>query len=460
MRTLSATLARPWAVARLTAVVAAAILVVACTPSGAGRASPASTAASGSSPAGTAAAATNAPAPSPIPSASGPASPASTSGAGQDTIPTPSPPIADRVSLSLAEVAGGFASPLFATGDGTGSGRLYVVEQAGRVRVIERDGTVRGEPFLDIASRVSAGGERGLLGLAFHPRYGENGLLYVDYTDRDGNTVIAELRREAGSTASAGRIDPSFERVLLRIDQPYANHNGGMIDFGPDGYLYVGMGDGGSGGDPENRAQDLSTLLGKLLRIDVDARDPGLAYGVPADNPFVGTPGARPEIWAYGVRNPWRFSFDPMTGDLWVGDVGQGTWEEVDRLTAAGGGGRGANLGWRLMEGRACYEPARGCPTDGLTMPLAVYGHDEGCAVTGGYVDRGAAQVGLAGAYLFADSCSGRIWAVDAAGPDAQEPVLLAETGRPIVSFGRDDVGELYVVDIGGSVLRVVGTPK
>jgi glucose/arabinose dehydrogenase len=279
----------------------------------------------------------------------------------------------------------------------------------------------------------------------------------VDYTDRDGNTVIAEMRRASGS---AVRADPASERVILRIDQPYPNHNGGMIDFGPDGFLYVGMGDGGAGGDPENRARDLSTLLGKILRIDVDGRDPGLEYAVPGDNPYVGRAGARPEIWASGVRNPWRFSFDPRTGDLWVGDVGQSAWEEVDRLTAATGGGRGADLGWRLMEGRACYDPPSGCPTDGLTMPLAVYGHDLGCAVTGGHVYRGAAQPALDGVYLFSDSCSGRIWALDAAGPDAQEPVVLAETGRPIVSFGRGDDGELYVVDIGGAVLRVVGTAK
>ena len=221
----------------------------------------------------------------------------------------------------------------------------------------------------------------------------------------------------------------------------------------------MGLGDGGSGGDPENRAQDLGTLLGKILRIDVDGRDPGLAYAIPSSNPFVGRTGARPEIWLYGVRNPWRFSFDAKTGDLWVGDVGQSAWEEVDRLTAASGGGAGADLGWRLMEGRACYDPATGCERPGLVMPVAVYGHDAGCAVTGGYVARGAAQAAIDGTYLFSDSCSGRLWGLKAAGPDQQEPILLAETGRPVVSFGQGDDGALYVVDMGGSILKVVATP-
>ena len=433
----------------------AAVLVAACTPSDTGRAT-VSPAASSTSPAsGTPTAEASEPVSAGSPATAAPATQAPADGSGSAAAPTPAPPALDRVTLRIEDVADGFASPLYATGDGTGSGRLYVVEQSGIVRVIEPDGTVRREAFLDVSDRISAGGERGLLGLAFHPRHAGNGLFYVDYTDRDGNTVIAEMRRASGS---AVRADPASERVLLRIDQPYPNHNGGMIDFGPDGFLYVGMGDGGAGGDPENRARDLSTLLGKILRVDVDGRDPGLEYAISADNPYVGRAGARPEIWASGLRNPWRFSFDPKTGDLWVGDVGQSAWEEVSRLTAAGGGGRGADLGWRLMEGRACYDPPAGCPTDGLTMPLAVYGHDLGCAVTGGYVYRGAAQPALDGLYLFSDSCSGRVWAVDAAGPDAQEPVVLAETGRPIVSFGRGDDGELYVVDIGGAVLRVVGT--
>ena len=479
MRTIPAALARPRVAARgavlrgrvlhatvvLAAVLVAAVLVAACTPSGAGRATGSPAGASAAGAPGSATGTAGSPAPTPVSVTAAPstrppasASPGETDGAGTAATPSPILPIADRVTLSLQEVAGGFGgSPVYATGDGTGSGRLYVVEQTGVVRAIEPDGTVRRDPFLDMTGRISAGGERGLLGLAFHPRYGENGLFYIDYTDRSGDTVISEMRRAAGS---AVRADRASERVLLRIDQPYPNHNGGMIDFGPDGFLYAGMGDGGSAGDPENRAQDLSTLLGKILRIDVDRRDPGLRYAVPADNPFVGRTGARGEIWASGLRNPWRFSFDRETGDLWVGDVGQDAWEEVDRLAAAEGGGRGADLGWRLMEGRACYDPPTGCPTEGLTMPLAFYGHDMGCAITGGYVYRGSVQPALAGLYLFSDSCSGLIWAVDATGPDTQEPAVLLDTGRPIVSFGRGDDGELYVVDIGGAVSRVVGTAK
>ena len=438
--------------ARATLALAIPVLV-ACTPAGSGRApGPSGT------PMAPAASTVGGPsasvAPASSPTAQGSGAPAAPSAA--PSAPSVSAPTAGPASVSLAKVAGGFTSPLFATGDGSGSGRLYVVEQGGTIRVVAADGTVLQTPFLDISSGVSAGGERGLLGLAFHPSYASNGLFYVDYTDRDGNTVVAEMRRAADAP---DRSDPGSERVLLRVDQPYPNHNGGMLAFGPDGYLYVGLGDGGSGGDPQNRAQDLGTLLGKILRIDVDARDPGLEYAIPSSNPFVGTTGARPEIWLSGVRNPWRFSFDARTGDLWVGDVGQSAWEEVDRLTAASGGGAGANLGWRLMEGHACYDPPTGCGTDGLTLPVAVYDHDAGCAITGGYVDRGERSPAIDGTYLFSDSCSGRIWGLDAAGPDEQQPVLLAETGRPIVSFAQGDDGTLFVVDIAdGSVLRVDAT--
>jgi glucose/arabinose dehydrogenase len=365
---------------------------------------------------------------------------------------------ADRISLSLEPVASGFASPVFVAGDGTGAGRLYVVEQAGRIRIIGPDGTVGADPFLDISGRISTGGERGLLGLAFHPSYASDGRFYVDYTDPDGNTAISEMRRSAASPLVA---DPASERVLLRIDQPYPNHNGGMLAFGPDGDLYVGMGDGGSAGDPEDRAQDRSTLLGKILRIDVDHPDAGRAYGIPTTNPAAAVAGARPEVWASGVRNPWRFSFDQTTGDLWIGDVGQDSWEEVDRLTAASGGGRGADLGWRLMEGRACYDPPSGCATGGLTAPLAVYGHGPDCAVTGGYVYRGTQSPAIAGAYLFGDYCSGRIRALDAAGPDVQDPSLLLQSGHALSSFGQGDDGELYVADVtSGEILHIVATRR
>ena len=359
--------------------------------------------------------------------------------------------------LTLTHVADGLVSPVFVTGAGTGDGRLYVVEQGGRIRVVEPDGSLRAEPFVDLSDRISSGGERGLLGLAFHPRYASNGRLFVDYTDRDGNTVVSELRRSADDPL---RADPASERVVLRVDQPYPNHNGGMVAFGPDGYLYVGMGDGGSGGDPENRAQDPAQLLGKILRIDVDRAGDGTPYAIPPDNPYADGSGGRPEIWSLGVRNPWRFSFDRQTGDLWIGDVGQSEWEEVDRATAASGGGNGANYGWRLMEGFACYDPAVGCPTEGLTLPMAAYGHGEGCAVTGGYVYRGPASPELRGAYVFGDYCSGRIWALDAAGPDRQDPAVLIDSGLSISSFGEGDDGALYVTDLGqGAVLRIGTTP-
>jgi glucose/arabinose dehydrogenase len=311
------------------------------------------------------------------------------------------------------------------------------------------DSRLQAEPFLDVASRTSSGGERGLLGLAFSPSFTDDRRFFVNYTDPGGNTVVAEYRVSADDP---GRADPASERVVLRIEQPYANHNGGGLAFGPDGLLWIGTGDGGSGGDPEGRAQRLDTLLGKFLRIDPDPQD-GAPYTVPADNPFVGRDGARAEIWASGLRNPWRFSFDRATGDLWIGDVGQGAWEEIDVLRTGTAGG--ANLGWNVMEGSHCFEPAEGCDTDGLVLPVAEYDHGQGCSVTGGVVYRGAAIPGLAGTYLFGDFCSGTIWGLDAAAgrPAAR---VLAATGLAIASFGEDEAGELYVADLsGGRVLRV-----
>ncbi|HEX2050291.1 MAG TPA: PQQ-dependent sugar dehydrogenase [Actinomycetota bacterium] len=344
------------------------------------------------------------------------------------------------VRVKLAPVADGFDMPVLVTNAGDGSGDLFVVEQAGVVHVL-RGGRGEPEPFLDLSDRTEASGEQGLLGLAFHPRYARNGRLFAHYTDVDGDTVVAEY--EGG--------DERSERVLLRVDQPYANHNGGALTFGPDGMLYVALGDGGSAGDPHDNGQSLGTLLGKILRVDVDAgaRHP---YAAPADNPFADRRGARPEIWAFGLRNPWRMSFDPVTGDLWIGDVGQGEWEEVDRIPAGGGG---LNFGWNRMEGRDCYEAAR-CDRSGLELPEAQYSHELGCSVTGGHVYRGARWPELRGGYLFGDYCSGRVWVVDAARP--RDPVEVASTGARISSFGADEDGELYVTDhASGRVLRVVG---
>ncbi len=322
---------------------------------------------------------------------------------------------------------------------------LFLVEQGGRIRIVEGE-ELRPTPFLDLSERVSCCGERGLLGLAFHPRYGENGFFFVNYTDTAGDTVVARYR----VLADPARADPASATVLLTIPQPFGNHNGGQLAFGPDGYLYIGTGDGGSGGDPLNNGQRLDTLLGKLLRIDVNAPP----YGIPPDNPFRRVPGARPEIWAYGLRNPWRFSFDRATGDLYIADVGQNRWEEVNLQPAGSPGGQ--NYGWRIMEGRHCFTPPEGCAQEGLTLPILEYDHTQGCSITGGYVYRGRAVSGLEGVYLYGDFCSGRIWG--AWNEDGRwHNALLLETGLAISAFGEDATGEVYVLDYAsGSVYRIV----
>ncbi len=327
-------------------------------------------------------------------------------------------------------------------------GRLYVVEQGGRIMVVEGS-AVRATPFLDISDRVLAGGERGLLSVAFAPDYGRSGRFFVNYTDPQGNTVIERYERSSDSSAA----DPSSGRVVLRIEQPASNHNGGLLLFGPDGYVYVGMGDGGGGG-AEN-AQRSDTLLGKMLRLDVS----GDAYAIPPDNPFVGDPAVSDEVWALGLRNPWRFSFDRALGDLWIGDVGGSRWEEVDFQPAASDGGE--NYGWPPMEGPDCGSGT--CDPSDYVPPVAAYGHSEGnCVVVGGYVYRGSAVPELRGTYLFADYCSGRMWtlaAADASAGTAQARPIL-ESGLTVSSFGEDGDGELYVIDLsGGGVYRIVRAP-
>ena len=348
----------------------------------------------------------------------------------------------------LPVVAKGLQSPLYLTHAGDGSGQLFVVEQPGTIRVIIQ-GILQDKPFLDITNRVLSGGERGLLGLAFHPKYRQNGRYFVNYTRRDdGATVVAEYRRQGpGPQAS------TEERTLMVVPQPYPNHNGGMVAFGPDGLLYIGLGDGGSGGDPENRAQNPEELLGKILRIDVDGSAP---YGIPSDNPFART-GGRPEIFATGVRNPWRFSFDRATGALWLADVGEKKWEEIDLVT------RGGNYGWRFMEGKHCFLPEKDCHIEGLTMPIFEYGHDRGrCSITGGYVYRGRNVPPLQGNYLFGDYCSGEIFVVSLGSGAAtySEPHLLRKTGMRISSFGEDEGGEVYVVDHKGGLYRLGLSPS
>lgn len=357
---------------------------------------------------------------------------------------------ATKIRISFSRVARNLSKPVFITHSGDNNGRLFIVEQGGRIKVL-RQGVVRSTPFLNLSGKVSSGSERGLLGLAFHPQYGLNGKFYVNYTNGGGDTIIAEYFR-----SSDANIANPTGRILLTIDQPYSNHNGGMLAFGPDGYLYIGMGDGGSSGDPQNRAQNVNSRLGKILRIDVADPAGAQQYTIPPDNPYVGINGYD-EIWSIGVRNPWRFSFDSRTGDLWIGDVGQDRYEEIDRSTAESGGGRRLNYGWPSLEGTSCFKPMSGCNKTGKTPPIAVYSHSLGCSVTGGYVYRGLAYRGLVGGYLFGDFCSGRVWALRAHGPAAQSPVLMADTNIAISSFGEGPDGTIYVTDLGsGDVWAVV----
>jgi glucose/arabinose dehydrogenase len=375
------------------------------------------------------------PAPSPVPqdekAKKGPAAPPFRVGA---------------VDLQLEPFASGFDAPLIATNAGDGSDRLFVGEQGGRVWIVT-DGERSSTPFLDVSSLVVAGGEQGLLGLAFHPSFEDNGRLFVNYTDVNGDTVIAEYR------ASGNQADPDSARVLMTFDQPFANHNGGALEFGPDGYLYIATGDGGGAGDPENNGQDLGTFLGKLLRIDVDQSSSDRQYAIPPDNPFTNRDGAAPEIWAYGLRNPWRFWFDDPTGTLWIADVGQGELEEINVSDAAE---PGLNYGWNVMEGTECYE-SDDCVRSGKVAPVAQYGHDDGCSVTGGPVYRGRRYPDMRGGYFFGDFCSGYIWALPAEGSKSRPLVKVLESDRAISSFGVDGRGEMFLTDHGsGEVLHLV----
>lgn len=366
---------------------------------------------------------------------------------------------AGDISISTT-LASGFTNPVQLTHAGDASGRIFVVEKPGRVKIIQ-NGVVRPTPFLDLTSIVdSACGECGLLGVAFHPNYETNGYFYINYTDLGNpmNTVIARYTVSAGNPNQA---DPASRQVLLTIPQPYENHNGGQLLFGPDGYLYIGMGDGGSGGDPQNNAQNVDSLLGKMLRLDVNS---GTPYGIPADNPLVGQPG-RDEIWQLGLRNPWRFSFDRLTGDLYIGDVGQGAWEEVDFEAAASAGGK--NLGWRCMEGTHPYSSQPPCDNpaflSSLIPPIAEYSHTDGISITGGFVYRGSLFPNLAGRYFYADFGYGKIWSLTKTSSSPltfSTPVLeLDGTGISISGFGEDEAGELYVLDFyGGSIRKLEST--
>ncbi|MCP4684411.1 MAG: glucose dehydrogenase [bacterium] len=376
----------------------------------------------------------------------------------------PAESVPAQTPLTTVEIADGLQSPVlltFAPGD---TSRLFVVEQSGSIRLI-KSGVTQSTPFLDIRSRVSSGGERGLLGLAFHPRYSENGFFYVYYTASSptGQTTVSRFSVSGTNLDSA---TSSSEQIVLSTHQPEGNHNGGMIAFGPnDSLLYIGLGDGGGGGDPNNLAQTPDTLLGKMLRIDVDA---GTPYAVPPDNPFVGANDTLPEIWAIGLRNPWRWSFDRATGDMWIADVGQGVWEEIDFQPVSSSGGE--NYGWRLKEGDHCYNPSSGCdPSGALDDPIYEYRHETGpfgfrCSVTGGFVYRGCAVPDLRGAYFFAEYCSGEIWSFRYDGSsltDFQDRTteLTGGSTYQISAFGEDANGELYILEydaLDGKVHKIV----
>ncbi len=374
------------------------------------------------------------------PASSGPPTPAATTGGAFD--PT-------AVELGFEVAVAGLESPLAVAHASDGSGRLFVVEQGGRVRIV-RDGALESRPFLDIADRVLAGGEQGLLGLAFHPDFPDDARLFVNYTDRSGTTIVSSFSVEDDADVA----DAASEVQILRIAQPYANHNGGAVAFGPDGMLYVATGDGGSANDPHDNGQRVDTLLGKILRVDVDAADGEQAYAIPEDNPLADDPDAAPEIWQTGLRNPWRMSFDTATGDLWIGDVGQGAWEEVNVARAGVGG---LNFGWKRMEGVECFQDA-GCEDPAYTLPVAEYDHSLGCSVVGGVVYHGTAVPTLVNGYLYADYCSGNFWVLDPSIEGRADARLVLNSGRSISAIGEDEDGEVYATDLSaGELLRIVG---
>jgi len=381
-------------------------------------------------------------------------------GGATPTEPTPSPspssgtcaagtPVTGTPPLTTQLVVRGLSAPLDLQVPPGDRARLFVVEQGGRIRIV-RNGAIVSAPFLDISGRIASGGEQGLLGLAFHPRYAENGRFYVNYTDRQGDSHVSEFR----VSANADVADANSERELLFVQQPFDNHNGGGLAFGNDGFLYAGFGDGGSGGDPFRNGQSLGTQLGKMLRIDVDRGNP---FAIPSDNPFANTSGAVPSIWAYGLRNPFRFSFDRSTGDVYIGDVGQNNVEEIDVGLASRRGGE--NYGWNVMEGSECFRPATGCDRAGLTLPVAEYGHADGCSVTGGVVYRGCRMPGYAGTYFYSDYCDAFVRSfrlVNGQATDARD--WTAQLGRGLnrpTSFGTDADGEVYLVDHDGEVYKI-----
>jgi len=367
-------------------------------------------------------------------------------GCGDANHPAPS------ASISLQPIATGLSSPLDLEQPPNNSGRLFVVEQGGFIRIIQ-SGALLAQPFLDLSSKIVpnfAGTEMGLLGVTFHPAFQQNRKFYVNYVRSNAGQFQSVISEFQASVTNPNLADPASERILLVVNQVsnFPNHKAGQLAFGPDGFLYFGLGDGGSGGDPFGHGQDTNILLGKMMRIDVNSTSPGLPYAIPADNPFVNG-GGLPEIFAVGFRNPWRFSFDVPTGRLFVADVGQDKFEEIDIVQ------KGGNYGWNIMEGMHCFNPPTGCNMTGLQLPIVEIPHPEGQAVIGGFVYHGTALAGLQGQYIFGD-LNGRIWSLQEAQPGTFTRTLLNDTALTISSFGQDQSGELYVVDIGnGRVLKV-----
>ncbi|MGH7528765.1 MAG: PQQ-dependent sugar dehydrogenase [Gemmatimonadales bacterium] len=365
----------------------------------------------------------------------------------------PPPPPPPPVSLEL--ISADLTDPVYATAPPGDPTRLFVVEQGGRIRIFRNDTLLPGA-FLDLQGRITSGGEQGLLSLAFHPQYETNSRAYVYFTDPQGDTRVV---RYQVSAADPNVLDETTADTVLAVDQPFTNHNGGLLLFGPDGMLYVGLGDGGSGGDPRDNAENPHVLLGKLLRLDVD----GLSgYAIPPDNPFASGVDGAPEIWALGLRNPWRFAFHPQTGDLYIADVGQGLWEEVNVSPATGGqgAGRGLNYGWDIMEGRHCFEPSTSCDQTGLTLPLVEYNHGGvACSVTGGFVYNSTRVAALTGHYIYADFCAGFVRSfrfVDGQATDETDWTTRLSPGTQISSFGQDAAGELYIMTLPGTLHRIV----
>jgi glucose/arabinose dehydrogenase len=370
---------------------------------------------------------------------------------GSSSSPSPNPtptPSGPPPTLALNLVVSGLSSPLDLESPDDGSGRLFVVEQGGRIKIIQ-NGAVLSPPFLDISSKITTGGEMGLLGVTFHPNFSASPKFYVNYVRTQAGQIQSVIAEYSVASASSNQSDASTERILLTVNQVgnFTNHKAGELAFGSDGFLYFGLGDGGSGGDPNGNGQNKQTLLGKMMRIDVDHPSGGLQYGIPSDNPFV-SGGGLPEIYAYGFRNPWRFSFDRSSNRLFVADVGQGSFEEVDIVQ------KGGNYGWNTMEGNHCFNPATGCNMNGLALPIAEYDHSVGIAVIGGYVYHGTSIANLQGTYVFGD-LNGKVFGLQETSPNNWTRTLLATTSTTLSSFGQDQSGDLYVVDLSGSVFKI-----